>query len=186
MEVWKDIYYIDYITGEVVDYRGFYQASNYGRIKSVDRIVERDKKGNMFIKGRVIKPFCVHFKYQSVDLSKNGISKKFKVHRIIANLFLNTEGCSNLEIDHIDANPENNAASNLRLVDHRTNCQNPNSYIRICKIEQLDMEGNYVKTWNSPSEAGSQLGIWQNAIKSCCDNKPHYLSAGGFKWRYAS
>jgi len=129
IEIWKDIYYTDYRTGEVVDYRGFYQASNYGRIKSVDRVIDRGQKGKIFFKEQIIKPFCVHFKYQSVDLRKNGTSKKFKVHRIIANLFLNTEGCSNLEIDHIDANPENNDVNNLRLVSHKTNCQNPNSRI---------------------------------------------------------
>ena len=36
-EVWKDIYYVDSISGEVVDYREYYQVSNLGRVKSLSR-----------------------------------------------------------------------------------------------------------------------------------------------------
>ena len=34
-EIWKDIYYVDSITGELVDYRGLYQVSNLGRVKQL-------------------------------------------------------------------------------------------------------------------------------------------------------
>ena len=34
-EIWKDIYYVDTLSGEIVDYRGYYQASNLGNIRSV-------------------------------------------------------------------------------------------------------------------------------------------------------
>ena len=34
-EIWKDIYYIDSITHETVDYRGSYQGSKDGRIKNI-------------------------------------------------------------------------------------------------------------------------------------------------------
>ena len=37
MELWKDIYYIDTITKEVVDYRGKYQISNTGKVKSIKK-----------------------------------------------------------------------------------------------------------------------------------------------------
>lgn len=30
IEVWKDVYYVDILTGKVYDYRGFYQVSNLG------------------------------------------------------------------------------------------------------------------------------------------------------------
>ena len=43
MEEWKDIYYFDYTKSEWIDYRGLYQVSNKGRIKSLERI-ERHKK----------------------------------------------------------------------------------------------------------------------------------------------
>lgn len=37
VEEWKDIYYFDYIKNEWVDYRGLYQVSSEGRVKSLDR-----------------------------------------------------------------------------------------------------------------------------------------------------
>ena len=41
-EIWKDIYYTDSITGEIIDYRGLYQVSNYGRIKSLENNISRN------------------------------------------------------------------------------------------------------------------------------------------------
>ena len=175
--------YIGEIWKPIAGYEGYYEVSNFGRVRSVDRYVDRGKS-KIFFKGKIIRPFVCHYKYLSVDLRKNGSSKTFKVHRLVAIAFIPNPN-NYPEIDHIDNSPQNNSVWNLRWVNHKTNCQNPNSFIRINKIEQLDMEGNYIKTWNSPREAEDELGIWQNSIKSCCDNKPHYLSAGGFKWRYA-
>ena len=36
MEIWKDI----------INYEGYYQASNFGKIKSLERIVENSSTGN--------------------------------------------------------------------------------------------------------------------------------------------
>ena len=38
-EIWKDIYFID--NGIEYDYRGLYQVSNLGRIKSLKRTIIR-------------------------------------------------------------------------------------------------------------------------------------------------
>lgn len=37
-ENWKDIYFID--NGIIYDYRGLYQISNFGRVKSLKRYVK--------------------------------------------------------------------------------------------------------------------------------------------------
>ena len=50
-EIWKDIYYTDSITGEIIDYRGLYQVSNYGRIKSLENNNSRNQdKGTRLLK----------------------------------------------------------------------------------------------------------------------------------------
>ena len=53
-------------------------------------------------------------------------SKKTSVHRIVGNLFLPQPTCSETEIDHIDRNPTNNHASNLRWVSKKVNSSNKN------------------------------------------------------------
>lgn len=48
-EIWKDIYYED--KGKIYDYRGYYQVSNYGRIKSL----ERYDNMNRLVKEKILK-----------------------------------------------------------------------------------------------------------------------------------
>lgn len=50
--------------------------------------------------------------------------RQILVHRLIWEAF-NSDIPSDLEIDHIDTNKDNNALSNLKLVSHRENMNNP-------------------------------------------------------------
>ena len=49
LEEWKDIYYQN--GDEIIDYRNLYQVSNYGKVRSLDRI----DSNNRFWKGRILK-----------------------------------------------------------------------------------------------------------------------------------
>ena len=52
------------------------------------------------------------------------------------------------------------------------------------KVLQYDLEGNLVKEWNSIREAYYNTNISRNCISRCCRNKPSYITAGGYKWKY--
>ena len=54
-EIWKDIYYVDNINNEIIDYRGLYQISNLGRIKSLNN----KKSKNQYKKERILKRKCL-------------------------------------------------------------------------------------------------------------------------------
>ena len=101
-EVWKDI----------PGYEGKYQASDYGRIRSVDRYVRCAHDAHRLMRGRVLKP-AASKKYDphlSVVLGhgENGAS----VHRLVASAFLGP--CpSGQEVRHLDGNPKNNIVTNL-------------------------------------------------------------------------
>ena len=102
-EVWKDIPF----------YEGYYQASNFGRIKSLDRSVckkyDNDTRDN-FINGLIIKPYLNEYLY--VQLSKNGSIKNKLVHRLVASALI--ENNENKEqINHINGNKEDNNINNL-------------------------------------------------------------------------
>jgi group I intron endonuclease len=49
-------------------------------------------------------------------------------------------------------------------------------------IAQLSKNNEFIKEWNSASDASKQLKIDRSSITKCCKGKLN--STGGFKWRY--
>lgn len=111
-EIWKDI----------VNYEGIYQVSNFGRIRSLDRL-KKHYKGTMYkIKGRILKQNPEGGGYLSVSLYKNGIMTSRKIHQLIAESFLNHKPNGNiLVVNHKDHNIKNNNLSNLEIITNREN-----------------------------------------------------------------
>ena len=113
MEIWKDI----------KGYEGYYQVSNLGRVKSLDRIVNYSNGGKRFCKGIVLNKNYDSKRYHIVRLSKRGTSKTSKVHQLVAIAFLNhTPSGNKLVVNHIDFNKTNNNLYNLEIVTNRENC----------------------------------------------------------------
>jgi len=102
-EVWKDI----------SNYEGCYQVSNYGRIKSVKRIV-KSPRGVRTVNERILKLSIDKYGYKTLVLHKEGHKndKHFTVHRIVALHFVNNPNnypC----VNHKDENKINNFYENL-------------------------------------------------------------------------
>lgn len=51
-----------------------YEASNFGRIRSIDRVVKRDRYTTRKIKGKILQQFAKNSGYLQVNLSKSTIS----------------------------------------------------------------------------------------------------------------
>lgn len=96
-EIWKDI----------LDYEDLYQVSNLGQIQS---------KLNL----KVLKPAIDRYGYTKVGLTKNGKTKSFKVHRLVAIAFLPNPD-NKEQVNHKDHNKLNNNVENLEWVSHREN-----------------------------------------------------------------
>lgn len=112
MEIWKDI----------PGYEGYYQVSNLGRVKSLNRTVFIRENVKGVKRERIMKTPVNSQGYPLVRLTKNGIPKPFKVHRLVAIVFLNHTPCGmNKVVDHIDGNTKNNHLDNLRIVTQREN-----------------------------------------------------------------
>ena len=103
IEIWKDIEGFD----------GKYQVSNQGRVKSI-------QKG----KWRLLKQGHGDGRYRQVVLTKNGIRSTRRVHRLVAEAFIQNPD-NKPQIDHKDGNCLNNYADNLRWVSPRENTNNP-------------------------------------------------------------
>lgn len=61
--------------------------------------------------------------YGRVKITIDGVYKKVTIHRLVAEAFLPAPTEENCEIDHIDNNPQNNHASNLRWVSRSVNLE---------------------------------------------------------------
>ena len=79
-------------------------------------------------RNRFLKHYITDKGYSSVLLYReNGKRQHFKVHRLVANAFIeNTH--SKRCIDHMDRNKLNNDVSNLRWVTHKENNNNKGQY----------------------------------------------------------
>ena len=114
-EIWKDI----------PGYEGYYQASNLGRVRSLDRnIVYVDGK-RRFIKGKLIKGSLNGKGYRLTTLKKNNIGRTFKFSQLVAMAFLNHKpNGMKAVVDHIDGDRSDDRVKNLRIVTNRENCSN--------------------------------------------------------------
>lgn len=108
MVIWKD----------VPGYQGFYQASNEGEIKSLSRIVKHNLGGDKILRERILKGYVNKYGYRRIELSKNGTSKQYSEHRLIALTFL---GESDLTVNHKDGNKLNNNIDNLEYLSGADN-----------------------------------------------------------------
>ena len=106
-EVWLDI----------KDYEGYYQVSNLGRIRSLDRESKHSKNHTRFIKGKILslRENKSRAGYFEVSLHKNKKEKRFRVHRLVAEAFLNNEN-NFPQVNHIDGDKSNNTIWNLEWV----------------------------------------------------------------------
>ena len=104
----------------VVGYEGYYEVSNLGHVRSVDRLVEWNGTKKL-IKGSTMRGTPkVGSGYRQVKLSKDGKGKTLVVHRLVLEAFVGPcpPGAEGL---HWDDDKENNALSNLRWGTRREN-----------------------------------------------------------------
>ena len=95
-------------------YHGFYEVSNYGRVRSMTRQVPYGRHPGMTYKGRDLHLFMAG-KYAAVKLAVQGLTRTQYVHHLVLLAFMGprppTE--SRGEIRHLDGDKLNNTLSNL-------------------------------------------------------------------------
>ena len=109
---------------DVVGYEGYYQVSNLGRVKTLERM-RVDKNGVEYrIRERILSQPLDAYGYPVVGItSRDGVHRAKTVHRLMAMAFLpNPENkkC----VDHINGIRTDNRLENLRWVTHKENIAN--------------------------------------------------------------
>ena len=106
---------------DVVGYEGWYQVSNLGRVRSVDREFVNRIGYHRVLRGKILKQ-TFSANYYRVSLSKNNVATKVSVHRLVAEAFIpRIEGKD--YVDHINADTKDNRVENLRWVTMAENNQ---------------------------------------------------------------
>lgn len=106
-EIWKDI----------PKYKGYYQASNHGKIRSLNRIIPHPTIGFQTLKGKTLKSNPIKDGYLRVDLSMNGVVEHHQVHRLILYTFVGNPPDGYTQTNHKDGVKTNNMLNNLEWID---------------------------------------------------------------------
>lgn len=112
MEVWR----------QISDFEGYYEISNYGNVRSVDRFILCEY-GDLLLNGEYISPKLNSSGYLQVALFKNGTRTMKYIHRLVAYEFIlwPDDVCIGVDVNHKDGNKRNNHYKNLEWVSKKQN-----------------------------------------------------------------
>lgn len=101
-------------------YEGIYEVSDYGRVRSLDRIVLRSNGHCRLQRGRLLRLMDDGRGYRAVTLSRGGRTETGRVHRLVLLAFVGApeygqEGC------HGNGDRADNRLANLRWGTHSEN-----------------------------------------------------------------
>lgn len=114
-EIWRDVVILDG-KSETDTYKGKYQVSNLGNVKSLNYNNTNEEKlliPNLDKKG-----------YLRVWLCRDNNRKEYKIHRLVGFAFLGDSFFEDAQIDHINTIRTDNKVDNLRWVTNAENCNN--------------------------------------------------------------
>lgn len=182
-EQWKDI------TG----YEGYYQVSDLGNVRSIDRYVLHKNGTLMPIKGRLLRGAIAKNGYIQIILCVECVKKNLMVHRVVGKHFLRPQD-SKSQINHINGIKTDNRAENLEWCTPSENIKHAyrNGMVGLVKpkgldnknskpIKGVDSNGNTI-LFDSITQAANMLPNDASNIVKCLKGKQK--SASGYKWEY--
>lgn len=154
-EIWKDI----------PGYEGKYQASTFGRVKSLN-YMHTGKEGLLKFGKRYTHGGDYYYKVQLYD--KNGKHKDWSVHIVIAMTFIPNP--DNLpEVNHKDENKLNNYVDNLEWCTRQYNLLYGTRIQRMSKrVACYDLNHNLIKIYDSIS-ATAEDGFKTSEVSRICN-----------------
>lgn len=164
MEEWRDI----------CGYEGFYQVSNKGRVRSLDRICN-----GVHIRGIAKNPSKNQDGYLFVNLQRNGKKRMLLVHRLVAQAFVDNKQ-HKPEINHIDGDKTNNNAENLEWV---TSYENIDHALKNGLIQSKAVIMDNRTQFASIRQCAKFVGVDKNEIKKAL--RGEYKTVHGHTFAFA-
>lgn len=189
---WLDLkHLLNEIFKPVKGYEGLYEVSNYGRVKSLGRNVKCRNNHQRLLNTRILKIGNNGNGYLIVNLSKNNKINIQYVHRLVAETFILNPN-NYRYINHKDENSKNNMWTNLEWCTAKYNSNYGTLIERMTdtkikkygkKVNQYDLDGNFIRSYNSLSLIQKEFNYCCVAIANCCKGKSK--TSYGYIWRYA-
>ena len=169
-ELWR------YIDG----YDQMYEISSFGRVKSYKRN-----------QPKMLTPMQDRYGYLVIRLCKNSIEKKFKLHRLVAQYFVENPNNYN-EVNHKDGNKANNSFENLEWVTRSQNLKHAfrlglktgtggggiskgeaNGRHKLTKAEVLEIRNKYIfgSTIYGSVALAKEYGVCKKTIQAIVNNQ---------------
>ena len=177
-EVWKDI----------KGYEGLYQVSSLGRVKSVERVVVQSNGYTKTVKESIRKPKKDQNGYLQVGLSKNGVVKRYTVHKLVATAFIQKDDLFADTVNHKNEIKTDNRAENLEWMNNGDNSRyshrdggtaynRGSKHPRARRVRCIETG----EVFGSQIEASKWLGFSRGAV-----NNAIYQGSrcGGYHWEY--
>ena len=169
-EIWKD----------VVGYKGLYQVSNLGRVKSLPKY---DCKGR-FHPEKIKSQVNNGTGYMVVNLKHDGKQQMRTVHRLVAEHFIPNR-LELSEVNHIDGDKTNNCSNNLEWCTRSENVRHAvdtGLHTKFGQRKVLCIELGLV--FDTIKDAELWVGVKGSRISNVCQLKRGCKTCGGYHWRY--
>lgn len=179
---------------DIKGFEGYYQASECGDIKSLDRTVHNNGCETKVVE-KILKQQKDKKGYSVITLRANGLKKTFKVHRLVAIHFIDNP--QNLpEVNHKDGNKSNNHKSNLEWCTTKGNISHAfenglrtppmlgkfgKEHNRSKRVSMYLKSGKFVKSFDSLTEASKYAETNVGNISSALNGIRK--TAGGYVWK---
>ena len=191
MEKWK----------RIKGYENLYVISNEGRVFSLPRQVKKSNGQIQNKTGRILKLKTNSTGYLRVILTnEQGKNKRFFIHRLVAEHFVERKNAQFNIVNHLDCNPQNNKADNLEWTTLKGNSQymcklGRNKRTQEWKDKTLkalvnkygkavigtSINTNEIIQFDYVNQA-RKYGYCPSSISQCCNGKRQ--SHKGYIWRF--
>lgn len=170
MEFWKD----------VKDYEGYYQVSNLGRLRSLDREVWNGKV--FFIKkGQIIERRSeTNSGYLQVVLNKKGKKKYVAIHQLVAEAFVeNDSPLTKTHIDHLYGDKYDNRAESLEWVTPKENTRRARENGLLKPVKKCDFKASQKQVsfneelFESVADLADHLGVNKDFVYGMINKGSH-------------
>jgi hypothetical protein len=186
-EEWRDI----------PEYEGVYQVSNLGNLKRMAGS-KFNKLTKRYNKDAILSYRAKNSRYIEVGLWKNNIGQRYKLHRLVATVFISNPE-SRPEVNHIDGNKKNNCVDNLEWVTrsenikhafrtglNKANKSNKGKFLgnHPCSkpIVELDGHGKITGVFSSIKEATIKYNLPEGEVSRVCSGKRKHVKGKHFAY----